>query len=35
MDPGEKGAILENGGPGPPGREKGQQLALDSGGEGT
>ncbi len=35
VDPGEKGAILETGGPGPPGGGKGQQLAPDSGGEGT
>ncbi len=35
MDPGEREAILEAGGvrgPGPPGGEKGGQLALDSGG---
>ncbi len=35
VDPGEKGAILEAGGPGPPGRGKGWQLASDSGGEET
>ncbi len=35
MDPGEKGAILGTRGPGPPEREKGQQLAPDSGGEET
>jgi hypothetical protein len=35
VDPGEKGAILETGGPGPSKKGKGQQLALDSGGEGT
>jgi hypothetical protein len=35
VDPGENGAILETGGPGPPERGKGQQLAPDSGGEGT
>jgi hypothetical protein len=35
VDPGEKGAILEVGGPRPPGGEKGWQLASDSGGEGT
>ncbi len=35
MDPGGKGAILETGGPGPPGGGKGRQLAPDSGGEGT
>jgi hypothetical protein len=35
VDPGEKGAILETGGPGPPERGKGWQLAPDSGGEGT
>ncbi len=35
MDPGEKGAILETGGRGPPGRGKGRQLAPDSRGEGT
>ncbi len=35
VDPGEKGAILETGGPGLPGGEKGQQLAPDSRGEGT
>ncbi len=32
VDPGEKEAILEAGGPGPPGGEKGGQLASDSGG---
>ncbi len=32
VDPGEKGAILEAGGPGPPGGGKGRQLASDSGG---
>jgi hypothetical protein len=31
----EKGAILGTGGPGPPERGKGQQLATDRGGEGT
>ncbi len=31
MDPGEKEAILEAGGPGPPGGGKGGQLASDSG----
>ncbi len=35
MDPGEKGAILETGGPGPPGGDKSWQLAPDSGGGGT
>jgi hypothetical protein len=35
VDPGEKGAILEAGGPGPPGGGKGWQLASDSGGEET
>ncbi len=30
MDPGEKGAILEAEGPGPPEGGKGGQLALDS-----
>ncbi len=35
VDPGEKGAILEPGGPGPPGGGKGWQLASDSGGEET
>jgi hypothetical protein len=35
VDPGEKGAILEAGGPGPLGGEKGWQLASDSGGEET
>jgi hypothetical protein len=35
VDPGEEGAILETGGPGPPERGKGRQLAPDSGGEGT
>jgi hypothetical protein len=35
VDHGEKGAILEAGGPGPPGGGKGWQLALDSGGEET
>ncbi len=33
--PEEEGAILETGGPGPPGGGKGQQLVPDSGGEGT
>jgi hypothetical protein len=33
VDPGERGAILETGGPGPPERGKGQQLAPDSRGE--
>jgi hypothetical protein len=32
VDPGEKEAILEAGGPGPPGEGKGEQLASDSGG---
>jgi hypothetical protein len=32
VDPGEKEAILENGGPGPPGEGKGGQLVSDSGG---
>jgi hypothetical protein len=32
VDPGEKEAILEAGGPGPPGEGKGGQLASDSGG---
>ncbi len=31
MDPGEMGAILEDGGPNPPGGGKGGQLASDSG----
>jgi hypothetical protein len=35
VDPGEEGAILGTGGPGPPERGKGRQLAPDSGGEGT
>jgi hypothetical protein len=35
VDPGKRGAILETGGPGPPERGKGRQLARDSGGEGT
>jgi hypothetical protein len=35
VDPGEKGAILENGGPSPSERGKGRQLAPDSRGEGT
>jgi hypothetical protein len=35
VDPKEKGAILEAGGPGPPGGGKGWQLASDSGGEET
>jgi hypothetical protein len=35
VDPGEKGAILEAGGPGPPGGGNGWQLASDSGGEET
>ncbi len=35
VDPGENGAILEAGGPGPPGGGKGWPLAPDSGGEGT
>jgi hypothetical protein len=30
VDPGEKGAILGTGGPGPPERGKGWQLAPDS-----
>ncbi len=32
VDPGEMGAILEAGGPGPPGGGKCGQLASDSGG---
>jgi hypothetical protein len=32
VNPGEKGAIFETGGPGPPGEGKGGQLASDSGG---
>jgi hypothetical protein len=32
VDPGEKGAILEAAGPGPPGGGKGGQVASDSGG---
>jgi hypothetical protein len=32
VDPGEKEALLDAGGPGPPGGEKGGQLASDSGG---
>jgi hypothetical protein len=32
VDPGEKEAILEAGGPGPPEEGKGGQLASDSGG---
>jgi hypothetical protein len=35
VDPGEKGAILETGRPGPPERGKERQLAQDSRGEGT
>jgi hypothetical protein len=35
VDPGEKGAILEAGGAGPPGEGKDWQLASDSGGEET
>jgi hypothetical protein len=35
VDSGEKGAILEAGGPGPLGGGKGWQLASDSGGEET
>jgi hypothetical protein len=35
VDPGEKGTILEAGGPGPPRGGKGWQLASDSGGEET
>ncbi len=35
VDPGEKGAILETRGPGPPGGGKGWQLASDSRGEET
>ncbi len=35
VDPGEEGTILETRGAGPPGGGKGQQLAPDSGGEGT
>ncbi len=33
VDPGGKEAILEAGGPSPPGEGKGRQLASDSGGE--
>jgi hypothetical protein len=32
VDPGEMGAILKAGGPGPPGGGKGGQLVSDSGG---
>jgi hypothetical protein len=35
VDPGEREAILGTGGPGPPEKGKGQQLAPESGGEGT
>jgi hypothetical protein len=35
VDPGEREAILGTGEPGPPEKGKGQQLAPDSGGEGT
>ncbi len=35
VDPGERKAILGTGGSGPPERGKGQQLAPDSGEEGT
>jgi hypothetical protein len=35
VDPGKREAILGTGGPGPPEKGKGQQLAPDSGGEGT
>ncbi len=35
VDSGEKGAILEAGGPGPPGGGKGWQLASDNGGKET
>ncbi len=35
VDPGEKGAILGAGGPGPPGGGKGWQLASDSRAEET
>jgi hypothetical protein len=35
VDPGEKGAILEAGGPGPPEGGNSWQLASDSGGEET
>ncbi len=35
VDPEEKEAILGMGGPGPPERGRGRQLAPDSGGEGT
>jgi hypothetical protein len=35
VDPGEREAILGMGGPGPPEKGKGQQLAPDSGGGGT
>jgi hypothetical protein len=35
VDPGEKGAILEAGGPAPPGGGNGWQLVSDSGGEET
>ncbi len=35
VDPGEREAILGTGGPGPPEKGKGQQLAPDSGRGGT
>ncbi len=35
VDPGEKEAILETGGPSPPEKGKGRQLAPDSGREET
>jgi hypothetical protein len=35
VDPEEREAILGTGGPGPPEKGKGQQLAPDSGGGGT
>ncbi len=35
LDPEGREAILGTGGPGPPEKGKGQQLAPDSGGEGT
>ncbi len=35
VDPGEREAILGMGGPSPPEKGKGQQLAPDSGGGGT
>jgi hypothetical protein len=35
VDPEEREAILGTVGPGPPEKRRGQQLAPDSGGEGT